>query len=643
METLQGVGAFPYYPLEPGEIRLMKVIDSTGRYICCEAQTVALEAAPAFTALSYTWEGQLNSRPLLCNGSKIGITSNLENYLREIQDGGDDLERGGWRWIDAVCINQTDIGEKGVQVPMMRDIYERAERIDVWLGAIKHPMQHTFDMIDRMKTSKNSPLTQRCDGEATQSSDNTKYMDYVRQGYELILSHPYWSRSWVLQEITTPKAEGNRTVRCGNRSCSWEDTIDLPNKMRSIIDDSTFQRLSKANQQYLKALSDFSSDRKLSQIHNRGPELDTYQILHLAKKLSAGDPRDNIYAPLLITRDAGIITADYTIPVDEAYMRLTVALMAKYKTLDIWGLCCPTLQDEKSKFPSWVTDWSSFDSTDMLPRERRGLGQNPNMPAYCADGGILRGSRISHRTKNRLRVRGFNLGDALFDFTPDRWSRTDEEQIIAKASDSRRPCRLAFAFKTFRGFGPDILVGPEEATSYISIVIGSQYPLMLYGEGPVYKVAGEVYMRDLMNGQAILIRIFQVLKIFLYFFALIEESSQPSIEPQFYRRFMGGKNASSQPHGSTAVEDSEKGRQQKRGFLNDTGLEFNPFQKKLDHINPRSIQQQKVSNVVDIIEMRLDQGIPYEEIKELLEILEPRLKRELGLCFEDFLVTITII
>ena len=36
-------------------------------------------------------------------------------------------------WIDAICINQTDIDERNAQVAIMGDIYKEASRVLVWL------------------------------------------------------------------------------------------------------------------------------------------------------------------------------------------------------------------------------------------------------------------------------------------------------------------------------------------------------------------------------------------------------------------------------------------------------------------------------------------------------------------------------
>ncbi|KAK8005975.1 hypothetical protein PG991_012272, partial [Apiospora marii] len=37
-------------------------------------------------------------------------------------------------WIDALCIDQANDREKGHQVGQMKDVYEKAERVIIWLG-----------------------------------------------------------------------------------------------------------------------------------------------------------------------------------------------------------------------------------------------------------------------------------------------------------------------------------------------------------------------------------------------------------------------------------------------------------------------------------------------------------------------------
>jgi hypothetical protein len=44
--------------------------------------------------------------------------------------------RSQYFWIDAVCINQEDINERGQQVRLMRDIYKQVSGVVVWLGPL---------------------------------------------------------------------------------------------------------------------------------------------------------------------------------------------------------------------------------------------------------------------------------------------------------------------------------------------------------------------------------------------------------------------------------------------------------------------------------------------------------------------------
>ena len=89
-----------------------------------------------YTALSYSWgrnrDGDATlSHRINIDNAVLAITENLFDGLRRLRDAHDhDL----LLWIDAVCINQTDIPERNTQVSMMADIYSRASALAIWLG-----------------------------------------------------------------------------------------------------------------------------------------------------------------------------------------------------------------------------------------------------------------------------------------------------------------------------------------------------------------------------------------------------------------------------------------------------------------------------------------------------------------------------
>lgn len=92
----------------------------------------------AYEALSYTWGSPRRSKRLLIQTDtseelrvfQMLITSNLQLALRALRDAN--VPR--ILWVDAVCIDQEDAGEKNKQVAMMRKIYSNASRTIIYLG-----------------------------------------------------------------------------------------------------------------------------------------------------------------------------------------------------------------------------------------------------------------------------------------------------------------------------------------------------------------------------------------------------------------------------------------------------------------------------------------------------------------------------
>ncbi|KAF2832806.1 HET-domain-containing protein [Ophiobolus disseminans] len=89
-----------------------------------------------FTALSYVWgktsgdetdEIQLRSDAEVV---RVPITWNCRDALRAL--------RKRWSiltiWVDAICVDQSNIAEKESQIPLMGDIYSQAAPVYIWLG-----------------------------------------------------------------------------------------------------------------------------------------------------------------------------------------------------------------------------------------------------------------------------------------------------------------------------------------------------------------------------------------------------------------------------------------------------------------------------------------------------------------------------
>jgi len=102
-----------------------------GTPVECTLRIINLDADPAFTALSYVWGDPTPTRSIVCDGVVFGVGENCYSALWHLSK-----RLGGLViWIDAICIDQEDVRkEKAWQIPLMGDIYTKAEQVYVWLG-----------------------------------------------------------------------------------------------------------------------------------------------------------------------------------------------------------------------------------------------------------------------------------------------------------------------------------------------------------------------------------------------------------------------------------------------------------------------------------------------------------------------------
>ncbi|KAF2495046.1 HET-domain-containing protein, partial [Lophium mytilinum] len=111
------------------EIRLLRLLPGQGP-ICCTLTHAALSNNLRYEALSYCWGDSSTKLSISCNGERLLVGESLYSALDHLRDS---LQKPTL-WIDAICINQTDIGERNSQVTLMRRIYSSCQRAVVWLG-----------------------------------------------------------------------------------------------------------------------------------------------------------------------------------------------------------------------------------------------------------------------------------------------------------------------------------------------------------------------------------------------------------------------------------------------------------------------------------------------------------------------------
>ena len=150
-----------------------------------------------YGALSYTWGDQSQTRPILLNDTVFHVGRNLEAALRRLTRHPDYADGGLKLWVDAICINQGDLRERGRQVRRMGDIFSRALIVTIWLGELS---TDTTDGMAELQT-----LVSRCRDDSTTKAaveealkkEDRELGSALHAAVERLVTVTYWTRTVV--------------------------------------------------------------------------------------------------------------------------------------------------------------------------------------------------------------------------------------------------------------------------------------------------------------------------------------------------------------------------------------------------------------------------------------------------------------
>lgn len=176
--------------------------------IVTSLEQVDLENGPVYQCLSYTWGASDNTSDISVCNTSFAVRKNLYDFLRRFRDATETRSL----WVDALCISQTDLDEKAHQVIMIGRIFQQAARVLLWVGESADNSNMLF------QPTADAPLWRKALGAQTGSKA-------IRQrvtAWNAFLSRPYWTRTWIVQEIICAKSI---VVRCGADHADWKTLI----------------------------------------------------------------------------------------------------------------------------------------------------------------------------------------------------------------------------------------------------------------------------------------------------------------------------------------------------------------------------------------------------------------------------------
>lgn len=386
----------------------------------------------AYKALSYAWGSSRDTSPcIFINNKSYHTQRNLFEALAQFQT---ELQSDESLiiWIDALCIDQSNLDEKSAQVMKMRDIYVAANEVIIWLGrSTKRTATAVAFMRSIAPPYLDNALEFRRQKSAEFSAGHISDAKLVLQkalsgesdefwGFIELVDRSYWDRIWVVQEYLAAR---RAIIRCGKerflpvfflRLC---ELMANPFGTTAIpIDPNT-----KLKKQIVCAI-DRVMDLQLFIIKMEGciercresPSTRLlYDSLIVQWSKQATDPRDKVFA-LVGIWDAYMgrrFTPNYNWSTSRVYCELVQWAIDSDKTFNIWSF----LQDDTPKvqgLPSWAIDWSAVNIKDsqFAIRFSEGVTTQRNVSR----------ARVSfHHCTGTMTAKGWDLG------TIDRISEND--------------------------------------------------------------------------------------------------------------------------------------------------------------------------------------------------------------------------
>ena len=305
--------ALPDYSHEPlnGErcTRLLKLQPSTHQSSICECTIHQLNLdrpnKEPYEALSYSGSATNHQSFILIRynqnqTARLPIPHFLEVAFRRLRS---DRETRTL-WVDQICINMTDNGERSRQLKLIGDIYNRASNVCIWLGEGDDNSRKALGFIQKMVQEP-----------ALYHSPSWKEPNSNLTALSILLRRPLFSRSWVVQEISLAR---KATVQCGESFVDWSDFADVVSLVAEQsswppgIESTRYNNPAAINAgpeivewselgaiQLIRCVSDIVRKQKDGQIAERNFSLES--LICGLSEFHCADPRDKIYAFLGIS------------------------------------------------------------------------------------------------------------------------------------------------------------------------------------------------------------------------------------------------------------------------------------------------------------------------------------------------------
>ena len=388
--------SIPWYEYEPfakGQIRVLRlerciwpfpsVVRASVQYAVIDTSSKS-DHANEYEAMSYRWGSAERTEEILLDGKRFAVTRSTFNLLT--------ARRSVWKdrtlWIDALCVNQFNEGEKATQVRLMDDIYRRASKVIAFPNA---------DWRSRVAGSLIYELylasVHWAGSEAVYSLD-AHNKRWRWQAWEELLQNDYFTHMWVVQEI----ALGARVeLLYGGMYIPWKTFFAVAfRQTHARRQMPTFKEVDAAQRDWIRPLI-FHPITVMAMLRPESGVVDNHltqtkleTILFTTSKFEASDPRDKVFAVLGLAgdeADTSLLAPDYTKSVGQLFENVGryLFLESKVPSFHMLAFAGVGFSPERKDMASWVPDIGreilTYPFSDVLSNDGRFHAGGDSVPS----------------------------------------------------------------------------------------------------------------------------------------------------------------------------------------------------------------------------------------------------------------------
>lgn len=392
---------------------------------------------PHYMAVSYAWGDPTPAHTFWINGSLCRLPKSSFEFLESLST----LETKSqpYFWIDAICINQADLAEKAIQIPLMKHIYSNAATVFVWLGP---PIPGRTSILYFLEMArKNYELAElkeyhNLDWYLAKTSTTIESPEW--QEIADLFCKPFFTRFWCIQEIVLSK---KIMAYDGRSGCNWNQLSFAHN----ALSEGIHRHLRLRGRLKGVVAPHFEYVRSLQSDYHYGRREHTFKsftwMWQQSMSYQARNMVDYVYGALgLITSESGdspAIIPDYgRSDVDVFAEAVTLCLRRdnNYDVLSLAGVGFAKESNSQDTLPSWTPNFA----LTPTPRILTFWPRYPNRAGFLALEGVE--LKPDFRLENaRLIVKGV-IVDTIGEFIADTFldMRTLDDEINHIHAWSRR-------------------------------------------------------------------------------------------------------------------------------------------------------------------------------------------------------------